>query len=102
MSLALLTFLFTLFIVSQMETPVVPVSMAREDDPVEELNMTVDAVCDWAAVQGLEPGPFREFAIDGKLLLQMDHEMLQELGISSKIKRTKLLGAIADLQQSLL
>lgn len=59
--------------------------------------MTVDAVCDWATAQGLDPGPFREHAIDGKLLLQMDHEMLEELGVSSKIKRTKLLGAIADL-----
>ena len=60
--------------------------------------MTVDAVCDWAAAQGLDSGPFREHAIDGKLLLQMDHAMLEELGVSSKIKRTKLLGAIADLQ----
>lgn len=72
-------------------------AICSDAPPLGSDTMTVDAVCDWATAQGLDPGPFREHAIDGKLLLQMDHEMLEELGVSSKIKRTKLLGTIADL-----
>lgn len=59
--------------------------------------MSIDDVCSWAAAQGLDTEPFRQSGIDGKLLLQMDHEMLEEVGVTSKIKRTQLLNAIAEL-----
>jgi len=68
-----------------------------EANTVNSVPVTVDEVCDWVAAQGVDPGPFREASINQKLLLQMDHEMLEELGCSSKIKRTKLLNAITDL-----
>lgn len=59
--------------------------------------MTIDDVCNWAASQGLDPGPFRENDIDGKLLQKMNDAMLEELGVSSAIKRTKIIDEIAGL-----
>ena len=78
--------------------PSVPIETATA--PKLGAQMTIEDVCNWAAAQGLDTEPFRQSRIDGKLLLQMDHEMLEEVGVTSKIERTKLLNAIADLGSS--
>jgi hypothetical protein len=54
---------------------------------------TVDNVSAWLRSQHLEAlvEPFEENYVDGQLLLELDEEMLEELGISSKLQRKRFL-----------
>eukprot|EP00049_Salpingoeca_infusionum_P006925 m.112890 g.112890 ORF g.112890 m.112890 type:complete len:844 (-) comp13494_c1_seq4:100-2631(-) len=53
---------------------------------------SVDEVCEWLETIGLgaHVAKFEDEGVDGELLVELDMEMLEELGISSKVQRKKL------------
>jgi len=80
---------------------------AAESEPtlVEEIEVSapvkewsVDKVAEWLTGLGFEATSFRDNFVDGKLLVELDDEMLKDdLGISSKLQRKRLLLAIGEL-----
>lgn len=60
--------------------------------------ITVNEVCEWLTKLGLAQyiETFVQESVDGKLLLDLDEEMMKDLGISSSLHRKKLTKFIKD------
>eukprot|EP00045_Choanoeca_perplexa_P011224 m.117901 g.117901 ORF g.117901 m.117901 type:complete len:870 (-) comp15555_c0_seq3:93-2702(-) len=63
------------------------------------VDWTVDEVSEWLRSQNLHGlvEPFEENYVDGQLLLELDEEMLEELGISSKLQRKRFLLRVQEV-----
>ena len=60
--------------------------------------LTVNEVCEWLTKLGLGQyvETFEQESVDGKLLLDVDEEMMKDLGISNALHRRKLTKFIRD------
>lgn len=61
-------------------------------------DLSVSEVCQWLTKLGLSQyiDTFEQESVDGKLLLDLDTEMMQDLGISNSVHRKKLIKFIQD------
>lgn len=81
--------------------PAGPVGDSEDQNSMvdEAVQWTVDDVVSWVAQNNLrlDTATLHSEGIDGATLLQLDAEMLLELGVSSKLQRTKIMTAIGRL-----
>eukprot|EP00039_Didymoeca_costata_P017439 m.322975 g.322975 ORF g.322975 m.322975 type:complete len:485 (+) comp16538_c1_seq1:230-1684(+) len=87
---------------TQETPPKLPSQSATEQSDKESSDASqwgVEEVCNWAKSNKFDEAIFRDNEVDGLVLLELDEEMLRDdLGLTSKLKRTKVLTRIGLLK----
>ena len=91
--------------VSEKSKATKPVSPLKKDKDINDKadvsvdSWTIEDVTSWLEQLGFETDMFRKNFVDGRLLGELDDEMLKDdLKMTSKLQRKRLLLAISDLK----